>query len=69
MSGTLLAAVVHAPRVVLESIIAMVQSLFFLPFSLLHLMSLTFSTFFIRGNEPAASPAFIVVHPNLIPRV
>lgn len=69
MSGTLLAAVVHAVRVVLESVIAIIQSPFFLLFSLLHLMSLTFSTFFIPGNEPATSPAFIVVRPNLIPRV
>lgn len=68
MSGTLLSAVVHAPRDGLESVIAVTHSLFFLPSSLLHLMSLTFSASFIPGNEPAASPALIVVHPDLIPR-
>lgn len=56
VSGTLPAAVVHAPGVVLESVIAVIQSPFFLPFSLWRLMSLTFSAFFIAGKRAGRFP-------------
>lgn len=65
MSGTLLATVVQAPRVVPESVIAITQWPFSFFFSL-HLMSVTFSTFFIPGNKPIVSPTFIIVHQKLI---